>query len=86
MCLIIAPVSWSYATGKYQLVYPDIDPQEIRLGKIMPLITLAVNTIAMGVSFLNTVASMIVFATLFISIVIILAVQGRIRTTRQAAK
>jgi len=86
VCLVIAPISWLYATGKYRLVDPDIDPHEVMMGKIMPLISSAVVAIAMGVSYLNTIASMIIFVALFIFGVIITTVQGRIRVAEQVAK
>jgi uncharacterized membrane protein len=86
MCLIIAPVTWLYATGKYRLVDPDIDPHEVRMGKIGPLIASAVTAIAMGVSYLNTVASMIIFVVLVISAVIMFLVKNRVRVNEQIAK
>ena len=86
MCLIIAPVTWLYATGKYRLVDPDIDPHEVRWGTIGPMIALAVIAIAMGVSYLNPIASIGVFIMLCIFTVIGFIVQGRIRITEQIAK
>jgi uncharacterized membrane protein len=86
MCLLIATVAWLYATGKYRLVDPDIDPHEVRMGKIGPLIALAVIAIAMGVSFLNTVASMIIMLVCVLSSLILRAAQTRIRVAEQVAK
>jgi uncharacterized membrane protein len=86
ICLLIAPVSWLYATGRYRLVDPDIDLNEARGGKIGPLIAMVVIAIAMGVSFLNTVASMIIYVVCFASGVIITTVQTRIRVAKQIAK
>lgn len=86
MCLLTGWATWPYATGKYRLVDPDIESHEVRLGKIMPLIAMAVIAIAMGVSCLNTIASMIIFVVCFISAVITFIVGGRTRTTEQVAK
>jgi uncharacterized membrane protein len=86
MCLLIGSVAWLYATGKYRLVDPDIDPHEVKGGKIGPLIALIVMAIAIGVLFLNTVASMIIFVVCATSAVITRAAQTRIRITEQIAK
>lgn len=86
ICLIFAPVSWLYATGKYRLVDSDIDPYEVKMGKIMPPISMAVIAIAMGVSWFSTVASMIIFVVIFIFGVTFTTVQGRLRVAKQIAK
>jgi uncharacterized membrane protein len=86
MVLLTGIVGWLYVTGKYRLVDPDIDPQEVRGGKIGPLIALTVIAIAIGVSFLNTVASMIIMFVCVLSSLILRAAQTRIRVVEQIAK
>jgi uncharacterized membrane protein len=81
MCLLLGYVNWSYATGKYRLVAPDVDLYEVRGRKITMLSGMVFTAIAMGVSYLNTVASMGVFAAYLISGVIYTTVLFRIRTT-----
>jgi uncharacterized membrane protein len=86
ICLLIGYIAWLYATGKYRLVDLDVDPHEVRMGKVGPLIALAVLAIAMGVSFLNTVASMIIFLVCITFSLITRTAQSRIRIVEQAAK
>jgi uncharacterized membrane protein len=86
MCILFGYTKWSYATGKYRLVDTDIDSHEIRRRKIILLGSMAFVAIAMGISFLNTIASLGIFFTFLISVIIYSTLRFRIRTTEQVAK
>jgi uncharacterized membrane protein len=86
MCLLISVVRWLYATRKYRLVDPDIDPHEVRTGIIIPLIVLAVFAIAMGVSCLSPVASICVCVACFLFGVTHFVFQHRVHVAEQIAK
>jgi len=84
--LLIPYLGWSYATGKYRLVDPDIDLYEVTSRKITLLSSIVLIVIAMVVSFLNTFASMGVFLAILISLVTYSTLRFRIRTSEQVAK
>ena len=86
MCMLTGYANWLYATGKYRLVDTDIDSREVRRRKIMWLSGTVFVAIAMGVSYLNTIASMGVFVVCFISLITYVTLRDRIRTTEQVAK
>jgi len=65
-CMVVRYVLWSYATGNYRLVDRDIDPREVKRPKVFLPVGAVGFMIGMGISFLNTVASICVFAGLLI--------------------
>ena len=85
-CWISRYILWSYATGNYRLVDEDIDPREVRIPKIMLIIGMVVFMIGMGISFLNTIASVCIFALLLASFIVSSAVNYRVSTFRESAR
>jgi uncharacterized membrane protein len=86
MSAIAGYINWSYVTGKYRLVDRDIDPREVRRRKITWLTAIIFIAIAMGVSYLNTIASLSVFVAFIVSAIIHNTLLHRVRTIRQMAK
>jgi hypothetical protein len=86
MIAFLGYLNWLYITEKYRLVNIDIDLHEVRHRKIMFMSGMILAAIAMGLSFLNTIASIGVFVVVLISLVIINTVRYRIRVAEQAVK
>jgi uncharacterized membrane protein len=86
MSAIAGYVNWSYVTGKYRLLDTDIDLREVWRRKITWRSTVVFVVIAMGLSFLNTIASLSVFVVFIVSAIIYNTLRYRIRTTEQVAK
>ena len=85
-CMLMCYIKWSYATGKYRLVETDIDWHEVRIRNMTVMIGIALFAIAMGISYLNTIVSIGLFATTIISSMIFSALRFRIRVAEQVAK
>jgi uncharacterized membrane protein len=85
-CMLMCYIKWSYATGKYRLVDIDIDWHEVRIRNTTVMVGIAFFVIAMGISFLNPIASVVLFATTIISSMVFSTLRFRIRITEQPAK
>ena len=85
-CMLMCYIKWSYATGKYRLVDKDIDWHEVRIRNMTVMIGIALFAIAMGISYLNPIVSIGLFATTIISAMIFSALRFRIRVAEQVAK
>ncbi len=85
-CMTVRYILWSYATGKYRLVDKDIDPGEVRAPKIFIPRGIAFFAIAMGISYLNAVAAICIFAAYLIFAIINTMIHYRISSAGQTAK
>ena len=85
-CMLMCYVKWSYATGKSRLVDTDIDWHEVRIRNMVALIGIALFAIAMGISYLNPIVSIGIFATAIIGSMIFSTLRFRIRVAEQVAK
>ena len=83
---LLGYLNWLYVTGKYRLVNRDIDLREVRQRKILFMSGMVYSAIAMGVAYLNTIASISIFVVCLVSGMISAAVRLRVRTTEQVAK
>jgi uncharacterized membrane protein len=86
MLALLGYLNWLYVTGKYRLVDTDIDLREVRQRKILFMSGMVYAAIAMGVSYLNTIASMSIFVVCLVSGMISATVRLRVRATEQVAK
>jgi uncharacterized membrane protein len=82
---LLGYLNWSYVTGKYRLVNRDIDLHEVRQRKIQFMSGVAISAIAIGIAYLNTLVSIIIFVVFLVSRVMIAAVQSRIHVNEQMA-
>jgi uncharacterized membrane protein len=67
---------WTYATTKHRLVPKDLDPDQIRGGKIMGYVYFAVLLAAIGLSFVSPLISAIIYGALVVAF-ISLTIAGR---------
>ena len=86
VCWICRYIIWSYATGNYRLVDRNIDPLEVKTPKIIYPITIAVFMICIGISFLNTIASICIFALMLAFLIVSTAILYRLSAVQQSAK
>jgi uncharacterized membrane protein len=85
-CMLMCFIKWSYATGKSRLVDTDIDWHEVRIRNMVVMIGIALFAIAMGISYLNPIVSIGLFAATIISAMIFSTLRFRIRVAEQVAK
>ena len=85
-CMIVRYILWSYATGNYRLVDNNVDPREVRRPKIMLPIAIVVFMIGMGVSFLNTIVAICIFAAFLLYAIVRSALEYRLCVSHQSAK
>jgi uncharacterized membrane protein len=86
VCMLMCYIKWSYATGKYRLVDKDVDWHEIRIRNTTVMIGIALFAVAMGISYLNPLLSIGLFAATIISSMIFSTLRFRIRFADQIAK
>jgi uncharacterized membrane protein len=85
-CMLMCFIKWSYATGKSRLVDTNIDWHEVRIRNMAVMIGIALFAIAMGISYLNPIVSIGLFAATIISAMIFSTLRFRIRVAEQVAK
>jgi uncharacterized membrane protein len=85
-CMLMCYLKWSYATGKYRLVDKDIDWHEVRIRNTTVMVGIAFFVIAMGISYLNPIVSICIFAMTIISSMIFSTLRFRVRITEQLSK
>jgi hypothetical protein len=85
-CMIVRYILWSYATGKCRLVDKDIPSHEVRAPKIWIPVGMTFFAIAMGISYLNTVAAICIFAASITLFIVNTALRYRISAAGQTAK
>jgi len=85
-CMVMRYILWSYATGNHRLIDRDIDPRAVKGPKVMLPVGIAVFIVAMGISFLNTIASICIFAVMLIFMVIRSTLLYRTSATHPATK
>jgi len=79
MVSLIAYLGWLYASGKYRLLYTNIDLREVKRRTIIFLISMAFTAILMGISYLNPIVSISMFVVQLISMMILSTLRLRIR-------
>jgi uncharacterized membrane protein len=82
VCMIIRYILWVYATGNYRLVNRDMDPLEVRRPRTMLPIGMVVFVIGMGFSFLSTILSICIFASIIMLFTVVSALHYRISVLR----
>ena len=85
-CWIFRYILWSYATGNYRLVDRNIDPREIRMPKIIYPIAIAVFMMGMGIAFLNTIASICIYALMLTFLIVSSAFLYQVSAIQKSAK
>jgi uncharacterized membrane protein len=78
-CMLMCYIKWTYATGRYRLVDTDIDLHEVRIRNMTVMVGIALFVIAMGISYLNPIVSIGIFATAIIGSMIFSTLRFRIR-------
>jgi uncharacterized membrane protein len=86
LIFLIAYLELLYATAKYRLVDPDIDLYELKVRKLTLLSGVALLVIGMGVSYLNTIASLGMFVVCIIAAIIHTTLRYHVRPTEQVVK
>ena len=85
-CWIFRYLIWSYATGNYRLVDRNIDPLEVKTPKIVYPIAITVFMIGIGIAFLNTIASICIFALMLAFLIVSSAFLYRLSAIQKSAK
>jgi uncharacterized membrane protein len=85
-CMLFRYLQWTYATKNYRLIDSDISPVQIKQPKIMLLTGMGICVIGIGLSFINNIASICVFAGIIIFFIIRTTLYRRIGTPIQPVK
>jgi uncharacterized membrane protein len=80
-CMLMCFIKWSYATRKYRLVDADIDWHEVKIRNLTVIAGIVLFAIAMGISYLNPMVSIGIFAATIIFSMIFTTLRFRIRVT-----
>ena len=86
VCMLMCFIKWTYATVKYRLVDTDINWHEVRIRNTTVMVGIAFFVIAMGISYLNPIVSICLFAATIVSSMIFSTLRFRVRITEQLAK